>query len=119
MEDCALKAVREIIEKMKSEIAKAQKIPYPEQIKVAEIYNIVARVLCETCKKQIGKKEECEPENMRAGDEINLDSFILLKQLKDEKLISEEYYEKMFEGLIKMRPELERIVREDRAKGFL
>ncbi len=36
---------------MKSEIAKAQKIPYPEQIKVAEIYNIVARVLCETCKK--------------------------------------------------------------------
>jgi argininosuccinate lyase len=48
-----------------------------------------------------------------------MDAFILLKQLKDDGLISEEYYEKLFEGLIKIKPELEAQIREDRAKGLI
>ncbi|MEM5773100.1 MAG: hypothetical protein QXL86_02630 [Candidatus Aenigmatarchaeota archaeon] len=119
MEDCALKAVREMIEKMKEEIAKVQKIPYPEQIVVAEIYNVVARILCEACKRQNLKKESCRPEGMKKEDELTMDAYILLKQLKDDGLISEDYYEKLFEGLIKIKPELEEQVREDRAKGLI
>ncbi|MEM5879633.1 MAG: hypothetical protein QXU74_04050 [Candidatus Aenigmatarchaeota archaeon] len=119
MEDCALKAVEEVIEKMKEEIAKTQNIPYPEQIVVAEIYNVVARVLCEACSKQGAKKENCRPEGMKKGDELTMDAFILLKQLKDDGLLSEEYYERLFEGLIKIKPELEKQVREDRTRGLI
>ncbi|MEM5869587.1 MAG: hypothetical protein QXR09_00230 [Candidatus Aenigmatarchaeota archaeon] len=119
MEDCALKAVKETIEKMKEEIARTQQIPYPEQIVVAEIYNVVARVLCEACRKEEMKKENCKPEEMKKRDEVNLDAFILLKQLKDDRLISEEYYEKLFEGLIKIKPELEKQAREDKARGLI
>jgi hypothetical protein len=118
MGDCALKAVHEMISKMKEEIAKSQQIPYPEQIVVAEIYNVVARILCEACKRQFGAKD-CKPEEMKKGDEVTMDAFILLKQLKDDKLISEEYYEKLFEGLIKIKPEIEKKVREDKAKGLI
>jgi hypothetical protein len=118
MGDCALRAVREMISKMKEEIAKTQQIPYPEQIVVAEIYNVVSRILCEACKKQI-KPKDCKPEEMKKGDEVTMDAFILLKQLKDDKLISEEYYEKLFEGLIKIKPEIEKRVREDKAKGLI
>jgi hypothetical protein len=116
--ECVLKAVHEMISKMKEEVAKSQQIPYPEQIVVAEIYNIVARILCEACKRQVGPKD-CKPEEMKKSDEVTMDAFILLKELKDDGLISEEYYEKLFEGLIKLKPELEEKVREDKAKGLI
>jgi hypothetical protein len=119
VEDCALKAVQNMIARMKEEIAKSQNIPYPEQIVVAEIYNVVARILCEACKRENARKEDCKPEEMKKSDELTMDAFILLKQLKDDGLISEEYYEKLFEGLIKIKPELEAQVREDRAKGLI
>ena len=118
MENCALKAVQEMINKMKEEIARIQNIPYPEQIVVAEIYNVVARILCEACKRQIGVKN-CKPEVMKKSDELTMDAFILLKQLKDDGLISEEYYEQLFEGLVKIKPELEEKLREDKAKGII
>jgi hypothetical protein len=119
MEDCALKAVQGMIARMKEEIAKSQNIPYPEQIVVAEIYNVVSRILCEACKRQNARKEDCKPEEMKKGDEITMDAFILLNQLKDDMLISESYYEQLFEGLIKMKPELEDRVRQDRSKGLV
>ncbi|MEM5829760.1 MAG: hypothetical protein QW040_03660 [Candidatus Aenigmatarchaeota archaeon] len=119
MKDCALEAVKEMIDKMRKEIAETQRIPYPEQIVVAEIYNVVSRVLCEACKRQGSKKENCKPEEMKKGDKLTLDAYILLKQLKDDNLISEEYYEKLFEGLIKIKPELEEQVRKDKARGLI
>lgn len=119
MPECVFRAVHEMIEKMKEEIAKTQNITYPEQITVAEIYNVVARVLGEACKKQLGEREGCTAEPMKEGDEVTMDAFILLKQLKEDNLISEEYYEQIFEGLIKMKPEMEEQVRQDRAKGLI
>jgi len=119
MAECAFKAVQEMVVKMKDEIAKTQNIEYPEQIAVAGIYDIVARVLGEACKRHLGQREGCTAEPMRKEDELTLDSFILLKQLKEENLISEEYYEQLFEGLIKIKPELEEKVRQDRAKGLI
>ncbi|MEM5853924.1 MAG: hypothetical protein QXS37_04600 [Candidatus Aenigmatarchaeota archaeon] len=117
--ECALGAVNEMIRRMKEELIKTQNIAYPEQIVVAEIYNVTARVLCEACKRQSGMKEDCKTEGMKKGDEVNMDAFILLKQLKEDGLISEVYYEKVFEGLLKMKPELEKKVKEDREIGLL
>jgi len=117
MQDCAFFAVKSLVEKMKEEVAKMQSIAYPEQIVVAEIYNMVARVLCEACRKG-NLKKECQGEQMKKNDEITIDSFILLKELKDENLISEEYYEKIFESLIKLKPELEEKVRKDKEAGL-
>lgn len=118
MPECIFQAVQEMVGKMKEEIAKTQNISYPEQIAVAEIYNVVARVLGEACHKQLGKIEGCTAEPMRKGDEVTMDAFILLKQMREDNLISEEYYEKIFEGLIKIKPELEEQVRQDRSKGL-
>jgi hypothetical protein len=39
--------------------------------------------------------------------------------MKEDGYISEEYAEKLFESLIKMKPEIEEKVREDRAKGLI
>lgn len=119
MVECIFRAVQEMIKKMKEEIARTQNISYPEQITVAEIYNVVGRILGEACKKQVGEREGCSAEPMKEGDEITMDSFILLKQLMEDNLISEEYYEQIFEGLIKMKPGLEEQVRQDRAKGLV
>lgn len=119
MAECAFKAVQDTIEKMKEEIAKTQNIKYTEQITVAEIYNVVARIIGEACKRQLGEREGCTAEPMKKTDELTMDTFILLKQLSEDNLISEEYYEQIFEGLIKMKPELEEKVRQDRSKGLI
>jgi hypothetical protein len=119
MPECVFRAVHEMIERMKEQMAKTQNISYPEQITVAEIYDVVARILGEACKRQSGKKEGCTAEPMKNSDELTIDTFILLKQLKEDNLISEEYYEQLFEGLIKMKPELEEKVRQDKAKGLI
>jgi len=119
MPECAFRAVQEMIARMKEEIARTQNIQYPAQIAVAEIYNVVARILGEACKRQLGEREGCVAEPMKKEDKLTMDTFILLKQLKEDNLLSEEYYEQLFEGLIKMKPELEEQVRQDRAKGLI
>ncbi|MEM5782625.1 MAG: hypothetical protein QXD43_05560 [Candidatus Aenigmatarchaeota archaeon] len=111
--------MQEMIKKMKEEISKNQQIPYPEQIVVAKIYDVVSRVLCEACKREYGKKDDCKPESMNKKDELTMDAFILLKQLKDDGFICEEYYEKLFEGLIKIKPEIEKKAREDKIRGLI
>jgi len=117
--ECAFRAVQEMMQRMKEEIVKTQNISYPEQITVAEIYNVVARIFGEACKRQLGEREGCTAEPMKEGEEVTMDAFILLKQLREDNLISEEYYEQIFEGLIKMKPQLEEQVRQDRAKGLI
>jgi hypothetical protein len=48
-----------------------------------------------------------------------MDTFILLSRLKEDGYISEEYADKLFEGLIKMKPGLEAQVRQDKGRGLL
>jgi RNAse (barnase) inhibitor barstar len=117
--ECAYQAIMSMIEEMKKDIAKTQKILYPEQIKVAEIYYVVAKTLAKACRKAFGKKlSHCTaPDNLKAN--VTLDCFILLKQLREDKFISEEYAEKIFNALLEMKPELREKVLEDRAKGLL
>jgi len=117
--ECVFEAVQKMINEMKEQVAKTQNIQYPEQIRVAEIYNVVARNLAVACKKQYGKIDNCKAPADVKNDEITMDTFIMLTQLKQDGLISEEYFEDLFEGLIKMKPELESQVRSDREKGLL
>jgi hypothetical protein len=120
MPECAYKAIMDMIEKMKEDIAKTQNISYPEQIRVAEIYYVVAHTLSEACRVFHGKKQEhCSAKETDKKIDVSMDTFILLSRLKEDGFISEEYANKLFEGLIKMKPELEAQVRQDREKGLL
>jgi len=118
--ECIYQAIMDMIEKMKEDIAKTQSILYPEQIRVAEIYYVVAKSLAKACEKAFGKRvDHCKaPANLENVD-VTLDSFILLKQLREDKLISEEYAEKIFNALLKMKPELREKVLKDKASGLL
>ena len=120
MPECVFRAVQELIEKMKQGVVDKQNVTYPEQIVVAEIYNIVARTLAEACKAEFGSKEGCDyTEEKKGKTEITMDTFILLRQLKEDNLISEEYYNGLFEGLIKLNPEIEKQARDSRATGLI
>jgi hypothetical protein len=120
MEECVYKAVQEMIKRMKEEIAKTQNVQYSEQIVVAEIYNIVANNLAEACRVfNKGKKENCTAPDKLKKTEITLDTFILLKQLKEDKMISEEYSEQLFETLLKINPAIKEQVEKDRAVGLI
>lgn len=119
MDECIYKAIMDMIEKMKEDIVKTQSLVYPEQIKVAEIYYVIAKVLAKACEKAHGKKpKHCIAPNSKKV-KVTIDAFIMLKQLREEKLISEEYGEKIFKALLKMNPKLRKKVLEDRAKGLL
>ena len=120
MEDCVYKAVQEMIKRMKEDIARTQNIQYSEQIVVAEIYNIVSNNLCEACRVfNKGKKENCVASGKLKKSEITLDTFILLKQLKEENAISEQYAEQLFESLLKINPALKEQVERDKASGLI
>jgi hypothetical protein len=120
MPECAYKAVIDMIEKMKEEIARTQNISYPAQIRVAEIYYVVADTLAEACKIFHGKKQEhCSARETDKKIDVSMDTFILLSRLKEDGFISEEYANKLFEGLIKMKPELESQARQDKEKGLI
>jgi hypothetical protein len=120
MAECAYKAILDMIEKMKEEISKKQNIPYPEQIRVAKIYYVVADTLAEACKIFHGKRQEhCSAKEIDKKFDVSMDTFILLSRLKEDGFISEEYANKLFEGLIKMKPELEAKVRQDREIGLI
>jgi hypothetical protein len=116
--ECAYKAVMGMIQKMKEDVAKRQSIAYPEQIEIAKIYYIVANTLAEACKLSHGKKlDHCEAKD--GETDISYDTFILLKQLKEDGYISEDYANKLFDSLVKMKPELKEIVEKDRKTGLL
>jgi len=120
MPECAYKAVMDMIEKMKEEIVRVQNISYPEQIRVAEIYYVVADTLSEACEVFHGKKQEhCSAKDTDKKIDVSMDTFILLSRLKEDGYISEEYADKLFEGLIKMKPGLEAQVRQDKGRGLL
>ena len=120
MSECAFRAVQELIERMKQEVVERQNVTYPEQIVVADIYTVTARTLAEACRATFGKKEGCDyTDEKKSKVEVSMDTFILLKQLKEDNLISEEYYNGLFEGLIKLNPEIEKQAREDRSKGII
>jgi len=118
--ECVHKAIYDMIEQMKQEIAKTQTIAHPEQIRVAQIYYVTADNLAHACKKCYGKKQDkCSAPDELQRENITMDTFILLKQLRDDKIISEEYAEDLFQTLLKMNPELKETVEADRAKGLI
>ena len=120
MEECVYKAIQDMIKRMKEEIARTQNVQYSEQIVVAEIYNIVASNLAEACRVlNKGKKEKCSAPDKLKNAEINLDTFILLRQLREDKMISEEYSEQLFESLLKLNPAIKDQVEKDRASGLI
>jgi hypothetical protein len=119
-EECVFKAIHQLIEKMKEDIIKKQNVAYPEQVVVAEIYNITASTLAEACRKAFGiELENClEKENHREAN-VSMDTFILLKTIADDKLITEEYKEKLFNSLLEIKPELKEKVEKDKELGIL
>lgn len=118
--ECVFKAVEQMIEKMKEEIAAKQNIQYSEQIVVAEIYNLTASILAEACRRGFNVKlENCIESGKHKKREVSLDTFILLKQLKDDNLISAEYEENLFNFLVEIKPEIKEQVEKDRELGIL
>lgn len=117
--ECVYEAIQKMMADMKEQVARTQNIKYPEQIRVAEIYNVVANNLAVACRTRYGKIDNCKALADVKNSEITMDTFIMLTQLKQDGLISEEYFNNLFEGLIKMKPELEPQVRADKEKGLL
>lgn len=116
--ECVYKAIMEMIQRMKEDVVKRQSIAYPEQVEIAKIYYIVADTLAEACKLAHGKRpEHCKAKEGKA--DVSYDTFILLKQLKEDGYISEEYANKLFVSLVKMKPELKETVEKDRERGLL
>lgn len=116
--ECIFKSIETMISKMRDEVASKQNIAHPEQIRVAEIYYVVANTLAEACRRM--NKET--PENCVAKEnsfDVNMDTFILLSRIKEDENLPEKYAEDLFEALIKMKPELEQKIREDRSKGLI
>jgi hypothetical protein len=117
--ECIFKAVENMINRMKEEIVRTQNITYPEQIRVAEIYNVVASTLAEACRKNFKiQLENCAEKEKHRPAQISMDTFILLKTIVDDELITEEYKEQILEMLLKMSPELKEKVEKDRALGI-
>jgi len=118
--ECVHKAIYEMIDRMKEEIAKTQSITHPEQIRVAEIYYIVADNLAHACRNCYGGKQNgCAAPDALKKENITMDTFILLKQLRDDGLISEEYAEDIFQTLLKMKPEMKEQVEKERSTGMI
>lgn len=117
--ECIFKAVKDMIEKMKEEIVKTQNIAYPEQLTVAEIYNITASTLAEACRKNFKiDLENCVEKENHKDSKVSMDTFILLKTMVDDGLINEEYKNKIFEMLLKINPDLKEKVEKDKALGI-
>lgn len=118
--ECVYQAIQEMIKRMKEDIAKTQNVQYSEQIVVAEIYNVVANNLAEACRVfHKGKKQDCAAPDKLKNAEITLDTFILLKQLREDNAISEEYADQLFESLLKINPAIKDQVEKDRASGLI
>lgn len=116
--ECIFKSIEDMINKMKEEVAAKQSIAHPEQIRVAEIYYVAANTLAEACRRMNEEKlDSCMTKEKNF--DVSMDTFILLSRMKEDGHVSEKYAEELFEALIKMKPELEEKIREDRAKGLI
>jgi len=119
-DECVFRSVNNMINNMKRDIMGSQNVPYHEQIVVAEIYYITVSTLAEACRRFFKVElKNCDENEKHRNPTVTLDTFILLKQLKDDGLLSEEYGNELFDVLIKMSPELEQQVRKDRESGIL
>ena len=109
-EECIYKAVEEVVKKMKEEVADQTGLN-PEDIVVAEIYYIVASTLAEACRKQFEVKlENCLEVEKHKKTDISMDTFILLNSLSEDGFISKEYKVDLFNTLIKMKPEMKKLI---------
>jgi len=118
--ECIFRSVNNMIESMKKEIMSSQNVPYHEQLVVAEIYYITVSTLSEACRKFFKVDlANCDENEKHRSPTVTVDTFILLKQLKDDGLVSEAYEKELFDVLIKMSPELEQQVMKDRGSGIL
>ena len=119
--ECVHRAIREMIERMKGDIAKTQSVAHPEQIRVAGIYDVTADNLARACERCYGKKQEgCDAPTDMKKENVTMDTFILLKQLREDGLIGEEYAEDLFNSLLQMvSPDLKTTVEADRARGLI
>ncbi|MEM7821240.1 MAG: hypothetical protein QXX38_00255 [Candidatus Aenigmatarchaeota archaeon] len=116
--ECVFSSIEEMIKKMKEEVARKQNIVFPEQIVVAEIYNINASTLAEACRRRFKIfSEKCIVKDRRIN--VNIDTFIFLKTIEEEGIISKEYKNELFESLLEMRPEIKEIVKKDKELGIL
>lgn len=116
--ECVFKSMNKMIDEMKEHVARTQKIQYPEQLTVAQIYSVVGNCLAAACKESFGKCEEDCPKNFNK-DDISMDTFILLSRLKEDGFISVEYADALFESLLRIRPDLKFMVEKDKELGLL
>jgi len=117
--ECIFKAVENMIKKMKEEIVKTQNIAYPEQLTVAGIYNVTASTLAEACRKNFNiSLDNCVEKENHKDIQVSVDTFILLKTILDDGLVSKEYKNKIFDMLLKMNPDLKEKVEKDKALGI-
>lgn len=118
--ECVCLAVEGMVNAMKEEIAKRQNIAYAEQIVVAKIYDVTAAILAEACRRNFGvDRQLCELSEKFQAEHLTLDTFILLNQMKEDGIISEEYKQILFDALIKIRPELQKLLEDDKTKGLI
>jgi len=119
-EKCIYSSVQGMIDNMKKQVAERQEIAYPDQLVVAKIYHIAAAVLSEACRRRFEvDKNDCEPSKRFKIEQLTLDVFILLNQLKEDGYIDEEYKQTIFDELLKINPEIEKVIETDRAKGLI
>jgi hypothetical protein len=117
---CVYKSVEKLVDQMKKEIIERQNIRYPEQLTVAEIYNIVASTLAEACRRKNSLKlNDCVEADKNKKPDVTMDTFILLKQMQEDGYITEEMQAELFATLIEMKPELKQKLEEDHAKGLI
>ncbi len=114
-EECVYAAAQNMINKMKEEVVQRQSIVYEGQIVVAKIYDVIASILAEACRRNFAiDRANCEPSNQFHQESLTLDTFILLNQLKEDGFIGEEYKSVIFEALIKIDPEVQKIIEGNR-----
>ena len=117
---CVYKSVEKLVDQMKKEIIDRQNIQYPEQLTVAEIYNIVASTLAEACRRKNSLKlNDCVEADKHKAANVTMDTFILLKQMQEDGYITEEMQSELFAELVEMKPELKQKVEDDHAKGLI
>lgn len=119
-DECVYAAVQSMINKMKEQLAERQSILHTEQIVVAKIYDIAATTLAEACRRNFGvRKAACEPSKQFKLKHLTLDTFILLNQLMEEKFVSEKYKQTVFNALIKVKPEIKKLLKDNIRRGLI
>ena len=119
-EECIYQFVHKMIDNMKKDLAERQSIALSEQIIVARIYEITANILSEACRNNFKiDKKDCDPSALCDKEKLTLDTFILLNQLKEDGYITEEYKKILFDSLVKIKPEMEKVVKDGESTGLI